>query len=146
VAGSFSGLSRVGSGLMKKILLRDNDPDFLFFQGEELSRASYHVICKLDAESALSVFAQDIKIDLVIITEYQMPGLLLVSFMAMLRMRKVPIIVLSGFCNVNVYLKAMRFGAYEYVSKPVMIGELMRIVNAALAPSQAVDPVSVHEQ
>jgi DNA-binding NtrC family response regulator len=121
---------------MKTVLFIDDDPDFLIVHGEALSRAGYHVIAKLDAESALSVLREDPKVDLVI-TEYQIPGLLFVSFMSMLRMRKVPVIVITGYCNMNVYLKCMGLGAFEYMSKPVRAEELTRVVKAALLVSES---------
>ncbi len=118
---------------MKTILLIDDDKDVLAFLGDALRGAGHHIIPRSDAGSALGVLREGTRVDLVI-TDYQMPGLDALSFMSRLRESapNVPVIVLTGHGNVELYLKVMSLGAFEYVNKPVRTGELNRIVQSAL--------------
>lgn len=130
--------------MMKTILLVDDDRNFSFMLREVLSRAGHHVIPRFDAESALSVLREGTRVDLVI-TDHQMPGLEGLAFMLMLRqlLPSVPVIVLTGHGSVDMYVKAMSLGVFEYISKPVSIGELTRIVTAALERPQANDHLPI---
>jgi DNA-binding NtrC family response regulator len=86
------------------------------------------------AESALSALQDKTKFDLVI-TDCQLPGLGGLAFMMMLRekMPAVPVIIITGHGNIDVYIEAMSLGAFEYICKPVSAVELIRIVSTALA-------------
>ncbi len=43
-----------------------------------------------------------------------------------------PTVMMTAFTNVNVAIKAMRLGAYDYVSKPFSLDEMMVVVDKAL--------------
>jgi len=122
-----------GKGFMKNVLLIDDDVSHLAGLAVALCEAGYQVIPKIDTESAVAVLRENVKIDLIII-DYEMTGLDAFSFLTMLRefMPKVPVIVLTENCNVDIYLQVMSLGAFEYMSKPVRVAELRRAVEAAL--------------
>jgi DNA-binding NtrC family response regulator len=128
---------------MRTIILIDDDPDVLVMLGEILTRSGHHVIPKFDAESALSVIREGNRIDLVI-TDYQMPGMDGSEFMLKLRhlSPSVPVIVLTAHGSVDIYIKSMSLGAFEYITKPVRTSELERIVMAALVRSETNDSLS----
>lgn len=132
---------------MKNILLIDDDIHHLVVLAFALDEAGYSVIPKMDAESAVAVLRENVSIDLIIIDD-QMPGLDVLSFMIMLRelMPKVPVIVLARHCNMDIYLKFMSLGAFEYLNKPVRACELTRIVKMALERRLGHDHVSMHER
>lgn len=118
---------------MKTILLVDDEVNMLDLVGESLRSFGYKVIPQLRAESALSVIRQGTGIDLVI-TDYRMPGMDGVEFFAILRktLPSVPIIMLTGYSSVEIYLKTISLGAFEYLIKPFTEKELNRVVKSAL--------------
>jgi CheY-like chemotaxis protein len=65
--------SRKG-GLMKTLLLVDDELENLRSLGEILNHLGYKVIIKPDANAGLSVIREGIPVDLVI-TDYRMPGM-----------------------------------------------------------------------
>ncbi len=70
-----------------------------------------------------------------------MPQLDGLAFMKQVRemMPTVPVIMITGQGNIDVYIKAMCLGAFEYINKPVSAIELIRNVNAALVCRNADD-------
>jgi two-component system nitrogen regulation response regulator NtrX len=129
---------------MKTILLVDDNLAFLYNMGEVLSMFGYKVIPKPDAESALSIIREGITVDLVV-TDYRMPGMDGHEFLYALKkvLPSVPVIMLTGHGSVETYLKSLSLGVFEHLNKPVEINELGRIVEAALAWSDAGHPLSV---
>jgi two-component system nitrogen regulation response regulator NtrX len=129
---------------MKTILLVDDNLAFLYNMGEVLSMFGYKVIPKPDAESALSIIQEGITVDLVV-TDYRMPGMDGHEFLYALKkvLPSVPVIMLTGHGSVETYLKSLSLGVFEHLNKPVEIKEVRRIVEAALAWSDAGHPLSV---
>lgn len=123
---------------MKTILLVDDGLHMLEIVGETLITFGYKVIPRSDAESALSVIRDGTDIDLVI-TEYWMPGMNGVEFLTILRkaLPSVPVIMLSGYSSVEIYLKSISLGAFEYLNKPIKEKELYHIVRSAFQRSAA---------
>lgn len=128
---------------MRTIILVDDDPDVLMTLGDMLNRSGYHVISTPDAESALAVIRVGTRIDLVI-TDYKMPGMDGGEFMMTLRSiaPSVPVIILTGHGSVELYIKSMSLGAFEYIAKPVRTNEFDRIVKAALERPETDDSLS----
>lgn len=122
---------------MKTLLLVDDELENLRSLGEILNRFGYKVIAKPDAQSALSVVRDGIKIDLVI-TDYRMPKMDGLDFVIQLKqvLPLVPVIMLTAYGAVETYLKSLSLGVFEYVNKPVKAKELGRIVKAALDCSE----------
>jgi DNA-binding NtrC family response regulator len=126
-----------GGSLMKNVLLIDDDLNHLAVLAVELLDAGYQVITEIDADSAAAVLRENVGIDLIII-DYQMPGLDALPFITMLRALrpKVPVIVLARDGNVDMYLKVMSLGVFEYMNKPVRVDQLRRVVEAAFLDSE----------
>ena len=118
---------------MKTILLVDNERHMSRIAEKRLNAFGYKVISRPDAESALSVIRDGTDIDLVI-TDYRMPGMNGVEFLAILRkaLPSVPVIMLTGYSSVEIYLKSLSLGAFEYLNKPCKEKELYHIVRSAL--------------
>jgi DNA-binding NtrC family response regulator len=121
---------------MKTILLVDNELHLLESVVEILNMFGYKVIPRPDAESALSVIQDRTDIDLVI-TDYRMPGMNGVEFLTILRkaLPSVPVIMLSGYGSVEIYLQSLSLGAFEYLNKPIKEKELYYTVRSALQRS-----------
>ncbi len=118
---------------MKTILLVDDEIQILEVLSEILTRFGYKVIARPDAQSALVVIQERTTVHLVI-TDYRMPGMNGAEFIAVLRelVPAVPIIMLTGFSSVELFLQSLRLGVFEHMNKPVKIKDLLRIVKAAL--------------
>jgi DNA-binding response OmpR family regulator len=118
---------------MKTILLVDDEVHMLDLVGELLHTFGYKVIPQPDAESALSVIRQGTGIDLVI-TDYRMPGMNGVEFLKIVRttLPSVPIIMLTAYSSVEIYLITLSLGAFEYLNKPFTEKELNHVVKSAL--------------
>ena len=129
---------------MKTILLVDNNLAFLYDMGEVLSMFGYKVIQKPDAESALFIIQKGATVDLVV-TDYHMQGMNGHEFLYALKkiLPSVPTIILTEHGYVETYLKSISIGVFEHIHKPVETKELGRIVEAALAWSDAGHSLSV---
>ncbi len=121
---------------MKTILLVDDELFVLEAMGAILHELGYKVISRFDAASALAAIREGKNIDLVL-TDYLMPGTNSEAFMAMLKelLPSTPIIVLTGYSSVEVYIKALSLGAFECLTKPVKVKDLDRVLKSALEPS-----------
>jgi len=119
--------------IAKRILIVDDDPNFLSCTQEALQDAGYRVAVKTDAKAALSYFDGPDGADLVI-SDYKMPGMDGLEFMAALRRKEpsMPVILMTASGDIDTYIKARRLGAYEYVNKPISLRELRTIVKFAL--------------
>ncbi len=121
---------------MKTILLVDDDLYVLEALGEILRKFDYRVISRPDAESALSVIREGNNIDLVL-TDYRLPGMNGIEFISVLKqiLPSTPIIILTGDCSVEVYIKALSLGVFECLNKSVKMKDLDWILKLALERS-----------
>ena len=119
---------------VKTILLVDDDGTSREKIGTILGRHGYVVIGRSDAASALAA-ARDMTspIDLVI-TDYRMPNMDGLEFAVELKrsMPGTPLILITGHTDIKSYLEALNIGVFEYLNKPIIAHELLRIVSLAL--------------
>ncbi len=120
---------------MKTILLVDHEHSVLEALGQILHNFGYKVISRPDAESALSVI-REYNIDL-ILTDYRLSGVKGIEFIAALKrhLPSTPVIILTGDCTVEVYIKALSLGVFECLNKPVSMKDLDQVLKSALEPS-----------
>jgi len=128
---------------MKTVLLVDDDYDNLRCFGEILNGFGFKTIAMPDAETALTIIQEGASIDLVI-TDYRMPGMDGMEFIALLKqiLPTVPVILLTAYGVMETYLKSLRLGVFEYVSKPIKARELIRIVQAGIERSENINAVN----
>ncbi len=121
---------------MKTILLVDDEHIVLDVMGQILHNLGYQVISRPDVESALSVVREENNIDLVL-TDYRLSGIKGMEFIAALKknLPSTPVIILTGDCSVEVYIKARSLGVFECLNKPVSMKDLDRALRSALEPS-----------
>lgn len=118
---------------MKTILLIDNNAEHLLQHSDLLSRAGYRIVTAQDGRSALFIIESGMLLDL-IVTEYTMPDMESREFLAAVRKEAlaVPVIVVTCCDSVECYIHAINMGVYEYLSKPILPGELCSIVRTAV--------------
>ncbi len=49
-------------------------------------------------------------------------------------LREIPIVVTSTHCDTNYIIKALRYGAADYIPKPVGVETVKRVLNRILSP------------
>ena len=118
----------------KTILLVDDEAVSREKIGTILGRQGYAVIDRSDALSALAVVSQGTPAVDLVITDYRMPDMDGIEFARELK-RKIPdtpLIMITGHTDIESYLKALNIGVFEYLNKPIIAHELVRIVSLAL--------------
>tara|TARA_R110000744_G_scaffold116583_6_gene218115 strand:+ start:709 stop:2064 length:1356 start_codon:yes stop_codon:yes gene_type:complete len=114
---------------MTKILIIEDDTSFAQMLQKFLTRNDFDVVLShsgLDGEKQL----KENNFNLVI-TDLRLPdydGIKLVSDFN----GKIPIIVMTGYAEVSTAVKAMKMGAYDYISKPFTPDQMLLVIEGAL--------------
>lgn len=117
-----------------KVLLADDDEDLLVVLRVGLEKAGYQVFTAntgVDAALILDKEPPDI-----VVSDWQMPsgmGSTLLEYMlSKAELRKIPVVVISGFDNPMIEMEAKGLGANAYIRKPfhhdVLIEEIHRLL------------------
>ncbi len=124
---------------MPKILLIEDDVAFCKMLENFLVRKSYDVAVAFSAEEAKQKINE--KFDL-IITDLRLPnydGIELMSeFKALYP--QIPVILMTGYSDVNTAVKAIKNGAADYISKPFNPEEVLLVVSNALTSVKEAKP------
>ena len=125
----------------RKIMLVDDDRDFVWLTDNTLHKAGYRVVQAHDGEEALGLLEKEMP-DLVLL-DYRMPGRDGLQIAAEMRQRisTVPIIMITGYGEVELAVKAMKMGVYDYVTKPVDNNDLLFTIKRALETQDLVHEV-----
>src|ERR1051325_2247591 len=115
------------------LLVADDDPGLRESLERALTREGYRIVLASDGRAALER-VQAGGIDL-IVTDLKMPGL---TGLELLRAAKaiapdVDVILLTAFGTIEEAVKAMKDGAYDFLTKPFQRAQLLRVVRQALA-------------
>lgn len=120
--------------LDKKILVVDDDKDFLQLIGGRLKEVGYRVAFAGDVPSALGVVQKE-KPDLILL-DIALPGgdgfMLMDRLRAIDRVAHIPIIVITALSQASTKAKALNAGAYAFFMKPVDNRELVSAIRKAL--------------
>src|SRR5512136_2740926 len=121
----------------KRILLVDDEPEFLRVMEFELKQAGYEVDKAYNGQEALA--ALDYKPDL-ILADILMPVMdgyaLCRALQAEPRTRGIPFLFLSGKKAPEDKIEGMALGAHKYLTKPCSKDELLRAVDLRLKQSE----------
>ena len=125
----------------RKIMLVDDDHDFVWLTGNMLQKAGYRVVQAHDGEEALGLFEKDVPD--VVLLDYRMPGRDGLQIAGEMRQRisTVPIVMITGYGEVKLAVKAMKMGVYDYVTKPVDNNDLLFTIKRALETQDLVHEV-----
>jgi DNA-binding NtrC family response regulator len=117
---------------MATILCLDDEPAIGLILQDTLERAGHQAVSAHNVPQALQAL-QAGTIDL-IISDYRMPGLTGLEFLALLRQEgyETPLIMLTGFGSIEHAVAAIKAGAIDYITKPVRPEQLELAVNQAL--------------
>lgn len=110
------------------LLLVDDEPNIRRFLSESLRKRGHVVESAASAEEALEKIAQ-IAVDLVIL-DINLPGMDGLSALSQIQSfdEPPPVVMITAYGDVKSAVKAMKLGAYDYISKPFEIAELEHII------------------
>ena len=120
--------------MMKKmILLVDDDTDFLWLTTRMLEESGYSVVQARDGKEALKQF-EETDPDLLLL-DFRLPGEL-DGLKVAEKMRKTapskPILIITGYAEIKIAVKAMKMGIYDYVTKPINPDDFLFAIKRAL--------------
>ena len=126
---------------MSKILLVEDDVSFCKMLENFLTRKDYNVETAFTAEEAKIKVKKD-NFDL-IITDLRLPNYEGIELMAEFKKEfpQIPVILMTGYSDVNTAVKAIKNGASDYISKPFNPEEVLLVVSNALQKETAVEVV-----
>tara|TARA_R110002051_G_scaffold145817_2_gene218773 strand:- start:2667 stop:4013 length:1347 start_codon:yes stop_codon:yes gene_type:complete len=128
---------------MLKILIIEDDAAFCQMLQKFLTKKDYQVATSFNAEDGIEKFKND-NFDIVI-TDLRLPnydGIQLLSDIKKIN-PKIPVLVMTGYAEVSTAVKAMKKGAFDYISKPFTPEEILMVISNAL--QQKSQPTFVDE-
>ena len=113
-----------------RLLLVDDEPGMLFALKELAESRGHEAVLARSGQQALSLLEG---VDAVV-SDYAMPELDGVQLLQAIRERDpaLPVILLTAHGSERLAVRAMKAGAYEYVSKPFDIDEMAQVIDRAL--------------
>jgi len=117
---------------VKKILIVDDDKDLCFNLSCILKEEGHEVVTASDGKQALKTLAKSSP-DLVLL-DVKLPGMSGVELLEEMKKigKNIPVIMLTASSDVKSAVKAMKLGAYDYITKPFDDEELILIIKKAL--------------
>src|SRR5437763_256630 len=115
---------------MSRVLLVDDEPALLFTLSQLVKSRGLEPVVAHSAKEALQ------KLDGVdgVVTDYSMPGMDGVELVQAIHERdeSLPVVMLTAHGSERIAVRAMKSGAYEYVTKPFDIDEMSLVLDRAL--------------
>ena len=118
---------------MPKILLVDDEADFIENIAELLRHRGFETSIANNGEEGLRLIKEH-AFDVVVL-DLRMPGISGLDVLGEIKPehKNAPeVIILTGFGTVDSGIEGLNLGAFDYVMKPVKIGELVARISAAL--------------
>lgn len=127
---SASGIEEKRAGALK-VLLVDDEEDYVRTMAERMEMREVGSDVALSGEDALSQLEADLPD--VMVLDLKMPGMGGMEVLEYVRRHypQVQVIILTGHGSDKEKLEAQRLGAFDYLQKPVDIGDLMESVRRA---------------
>jgi two-component system response regulator HydG len=117
---------------MARILVIEDDLTFSRILEGFLTKNGFSVSVFHKGHEGLKAFGSD-KIDLVLL-DYRLPDMTGMDVLSELKKVSLstPVIIMTSFSDIRTAVKAMKMGAFEYITKPVNPDELLMLVQQAL--------------
>ncbi|MDP2969003.1 MAG: response regulator, partial [Deltaproteobacteria bacterium] len=116
----------------KTILIVDDEKDLCTILSDSLSRDRYRVVPAFNGKTALQLVKKE-KPDLILL-DIKMPGMDGIEVLRKIKRMKKEIVVImfTAYGTLETARKAMKLGAYDYVTKPVDLFLLKSLVKEVL--------------
>ena len=126
---------------MASILLIEDDLTFSRILEGFLTKKSYQVTAAHKGKDGLKAF-QAKSFDIILL-DYRLPDTTGMDLLLELKKSKpsIPVVIMTSFSDIRTAVKAIKSGAYEYITKPVNPDELIMILQQALKKEKASVPV-----
>ncbi|KSA13185.1 sigma-54-dependent transcriptional regulator [Maribacter dokdonensis] len=114
---------------MSKILILEDDTSFAQMLKKFLERNGFDIVVSqtgLDGEKQLK--EQNFQL---VITDLRLPDYDGIKLVSQLK-DSIPVIVMTGYAEVSTAVKAMKMGAYDYISKPFTPDQMLAVIDGAL--------------
>ena len=131
---------------MSKILLIEDDISFCKLLEKFLIKKAYDVTIAFSAAEARIAIKKE-SFDL-ILTDLRLPDCDGIGLMAEIKALspEIPVVLMTGYSDVNTAVKAIKNGAFDYISKPFNPDEVLLVITNALESTQVrEDPVKVRK-
>ncbi len=117
---------------MPKILIIEDDTAFCQMLQKFLTKKDYEVEISFSAEEGIKKFKSN-SFD-VVITDLRLPNYDGIQLLTDIKAenQKIPVIVMTGYAEVSTAVKAMKKGAFDYISKPFTPEEIVMLIANAL--------------
>ena len=114
-----------------KLLLVDDEKDFIESLAERLQLRDFDVKTALNGEDAVKLISEN-EFD-VIILDVKMPGKSGIETLKEIKNinQLSQVIMLTGHATVESAIQGMKLGAYDYIMKPTDTEELIKLINKA---------------
>jgi two-component system response regulator HydG len=128
---------------MTSILLVEDDLTFSRILEGFLSKHNYQITVSNKGKDGLKAF-QSRSFDMVLL-DYRLPDTTGMELLTEIKKEKpsVPVVIMTSFNDIRTAVKAIKSGAFEYITKPVNPDELLMVVQQALKKEKASDAASV---
>jgi DNA-binding NtrC family response regulator len=115
---------------MPRVLLVDDEPSVLFTLTQLLKSRGVEAVLARSGKEALTK-VEDVDS---VVTDYSMPEMDGVQLLQAIRERdeSLPVIMMTAHGSERIAVRAMKSGAYEYVTKPFDIDEMSLVIDRAL--------------
>ena len=122
------------------VLVVDDEPDVRDLLVEYFQEAGYEVSSAADGTEAVADITRNPSKYGLVISDLQLPG---IDGLGVLKAAKaanptVAVIIVTGYASVDSAVRAVRLGAYDYLTKPFTLGQIDVIVRRA-AERQALE-------
>jgi DNA-binding NtrC family response regulator len=117
---------------MPTLVVVDDDQDTLHILGQALKAAGYHTLLAQNAKEALGhIHGNDVHL---VLTDLVMPGMDGVQLTREIKRdyADTVVILITAYASIETAVQAMRAGAFDYITKPVIPEELLLKVGKAL--------------
>nr|WP_250428789.1 sigma-54 dependent transcriptional regulator [Pontibacter ruber] len=117
---------------MPNLLLIDDDPTFCLMLSTFLQRQNFSVQTAYTAADGLKLLREN-NFDLVL-TDFRLPDKTGLELLEQIRIftKEVPVILMTTYADIRTAVKAIKMGAFEYITKPINPDETLLTIKKAL--------------
>lgn len=117
------------------ILVIDDDPFFNQLISDFLSREKYQVTTTIDPSKGLHLLRKE-SYNLAIV-DYKLPGTNGLEVISKIKKAypHLPVILSTNYADIRVAVNSIKLGAFEFISKPIIPDELLKVVKMAFNSS-----------
>jgi len=114
-----------------KVLLVDDEKEFVTALAERLELRGFQVLVAMDGESALGLIETDLP--QVVVLDLKMPGIGGLEVLKRIKAQKlqIPVIILTGHGSLSEGKEGMDLGAFDHLIKPIDIAVLIEKIGQA---------------